>query len=94
METSNSGREHQKKEAQRMLFQFDKELEGHCETVENDVFDHKTRNATLQNGEFSPPSGTLFEAIFLELKRKEQQEKNRHSFSSIISRLHARNRSK
>jgi len=93
METNNSGVENRKKEAQKMLRQLD-DLEGHHETIENDVFDHKTRNAALQNGEFIPPSGTLFEAIFQELKRKEQREKNRHSFSSLISRLHARGRSK
>lgn len=93
MEANNSGVENQKKEAQKMLRQLD-DLEGHYDSVETDVFDHKTRNAALQNGEFSPPSGTIFEAIFQELKRKEQREKNRHSFSSIISGLHARDGSK
>jgi len=92
METSNPRRKNHKKQS--MLPQFDEELEEHCETMENDVFDHKARNAALQNGEFSPPSGTMFEAIFRELKRKEQQEKNKRSFSSIISRLHAHHRSK
>jgi len=77
-----------------MLPQFDKALEEQGETGENDVFDHKSRNAALQNGEFNPPPGTMFEAIFRELKRKEQQEKNKHSFSSIISRLHTHRRSK
>lgn len=85
METNKSGMENRRKSDQKMLFQFDKELERHCETFENDVFDHKTRNVALQNGEFSPPSGTIFEAIFQELKRKEQREKNRHSFSSLIT---------
>ena len=91
METSPRRENHKK---QRILSQFDKGLEGNCETLENDVFDHKSRNAALQNGEFSPPSGTMFEAIFRELKRKEQQEKNKRSFSSIISRLHTHRRSK
>jgi hypothetical protein len=71
-----------------------KGLKRHCEAVENDVFDHKARNAALQNGKISPSSGTILEAIFLELKRKEQQEKNKHSFSSIISRLRVHHRSK
>jgi hypothetical protein len=86
MKTSNPRGEKHKK--QMMLTQFDKELERHCESVESDVFNHKARNAALQNGKFSPPSGTILEAIFLELKRKEEQEKSKHSFSSITSRLH------
>jgi hypothetical protein len=93
METNNSSVENRKEEAQKMLGQLD-DLEGHYDSVENDVFDHKTRNAVLQNGEFSPPSGTIFEAIFQELKRKEQREKNGRSFSSLIPRLNARDGSK
>jgi hypothetical protein len=93
METNNSGVENRKEEGQKMLGQID-DLEGHCDSVENDVFDHKTRNAVLQNGEFSPHSGTIFEAIFQELKRKEQREKNGRSFSSLIPRLNARDGSK
>lgn len=91
--TNNSGAENRKEKARKMLSQLNvrtRNLEGHYDSVETDVFDHKTRNATLQNGEFSPPSGTIFEAIFQELKRKEQREKKRHSFSSMIHRLHDR----
>jgi len=59
-------------------------------SIEDDMFDRKTRDAALKSGQFVPPSGTLFEAIFQELKRKDEHEKNGHSFSSMISRLHAR----
>jgi hypothetical protein len=93
MEANNSDVENRKEEAQKMLCQLD-DLEEHYETVETDVFDRKASLAALQNGEFSPPSGTIFEAIFQELKRKEQREKNRHSFSSLIPRLNAHDRSK
>ncbi len=77
METNDPNVENRKEEAQKMLGQLD-DIEGNYDSVETDVFDHKTRNASLQNGEFSPPSGTIFEAIFQELKRKEQRERNRH----------------
>jgi len=56
---------------------------------EDDLFDRESRNATLESGQFVPPSGTLFEAIYKELKRKEERKKGKHSFSSMISRLHA-----
>ncbi len=87
MGTSNSGGERWKIQARKIALQFDKELEEHYETVESDVFDRKTRNAALESGEFIPPSGTLFEAIFQELKRKEAREKNGHPLSSMISRF-------
>jgi hypothetical protein len=54
---------------------------------EDDQFDHESRNATLESGNFVPPSGTLFEAIFQELKRKDERKKSKHSFSAMISRL-------
>lgn len=58
-------------------------------SIEDDIFDRKSRNATLESREFVSPSGTLFDAIFQELKRKEERKKSKHSFSSMISRLHA-----
>jgi hypothetical protein len=94
MKTNISGRVHRKKHAQKMLLEFDKELGSQCESIEDHMFDRKNRNMALKNGEFTPPSGTLFEAIFQELKRKEEREKNRHSLSSMISRLHARSAKK
>jgi hypothetical protein len=58
-------------------------------SIEDDAFDRKSRNATLESGKFVPPPGTLFEAIFQELKRKEERKKRKKSFSSMISGLHA-----
>jgi hypothetical protein len=94
MKTDISGSHHRKKHAWKMLLEFGKELGSQCESIEGDMFDRKTRNMALKSGKFIPPSGTLFEAIFQELKRKEEQEKNRHSLSSMISRLHARSAKK
>jgi len=87
MKTSNSSRNHEKKRSRKMLLEFDKKLERRCESVEDSMFDRKTRNETLNGGEFIPPSGTIFEAIFKELKRKEEREKNGHLFARMISRF-------
>jgi hypothetical protein len=87
MKTSNSSRNHKKKQSQKMLLEFDKKIERHCKSIEDCMFDSKTRNETLNGGEFIPPSGTLFEAIFKELKRREEREKKGHLFTRMISRF-------
>lgn len=79
-----------KKHPQKTLVEFDKKLETHFEGIEDAMFDRETRNATLRSEGFHPPSGTLFEAIFKELKRKEEHEGRKHSLSSIFSRLRGR----
>jgi hypothetical protein len=79
-----------KKYPQKTLVEFDKKLGTNFKGIEDAMFDRETRNATLRSGEFHPPSGTLFEAIFKELKRKEEHERGEHSLSNIISRLRAR----
>jgi hypothetical protein len=79
-----------KKHPQKTLVEFDKKLETQFKGFEDAMFDRETRNATLRSEEFHPPSGTLFEAIFKELKRKEEHERRRHSLSNVISRLRAR----
>jgi hypothetical protein len=45
------------------------------------------RNASLRDGEFGPPSGTLFEAIYKELKYKEERREESCLFSKMFSRL-------
>jgi hypothetical protein len=86
-----SSEEHSRnKHPQKTLVELDKKLQTHFNGIEDAMFDRETRNATLRSEEFHPPSGTLFEAIFKELKHKEEREKRKHSLSSIISRLHAR----
>jgi hypothetical protein len=90
MKISDLGRYRRKKHPQKMLVEFDRQLEKHFENMEDDMFDRGTRNATLKRGEFRPPSGTLFEAIFQELKSKAEREERRHSLSSAISRFRAR----
>lgn len=90
MKISDLRRYRKKKCRQKMLVEFDRQLEKHFESIEDDMFDRGTRNATLKKGEFHPPSGTLFEAIFQELKSKAEREERRHSLSSTISRFRAR----
>jgi hypothetical protein len=74
--------------SQKTLVEYDEKLQRHCESIDDRMFDRETRNSTLENGEFSPPSGTLFEAIYKELKHKEEREKRSHSISKMLSRLH------
>ncbi|MGD0027445.1 MAG: hypothetical protein ABSC91_00725 [Candidatus Bathyarchaeia archaeon] len=76
-----------KKYSQKTLVEYDEKLQRHWENIDDHMFDRETRNSTLKNREFSPPSGTLFEAIYKELKHKEEREKQSHSFSKILSRL-------
>jgi hypothetical protein len=90
MKIGNLGRYRKKKYAQKTLVEFDEKLEGQCKSVEDHMFDREIRNSTLKNGEFRPPSGTLFEAIFTEIKRKEEHERHGRSFSDMISRLRTR----
>jgi len=90
MKISDLRRYRRKKCPQKTLVEFDRQLERHFESMEDDMFDRGTRNATLKMGEFRPPSGTLFEAIFQELKSKAEREEHRHSLSSTISRFRAR----
>ncbi|MGA2768560.1 MAG: hypothetical protein ABSF24_09645 [Candidatus Bathyarchaeia archaeon] len=86
-----SSEEHRrKKHPQKTLVEFDKKLETHFKGIEDAMFDRETRNATLGSEEFHPPAGTIFEAIFKELKRKEEHERRKHSLSNIISRLRGR----
>ena len=80
-------RSHKKKYAQRTLIEFDKKLQEQYSKIEDHMFDRQTRNSTLKSGEFSPPSGTLFEAIFKELKMKEENERTSHSLSRALFRL-------
>jgi hypothetical protein len=81
MKAGSSGGCRKRKYAQMKLVEFDENLESHCESVEDEMFDREIRNATLKSGEFRPPSGSIFEAIFHELKRKAEREKDRHHFS-------------
>ena len=90
MKTNDLGRYRRKKHPQKTLVEFDKKLETHFKVIEDAMFDREARNATLRSEEFHPPSGTIFEAIFKELKRKEGNERRKHSLSSIVSRLRAR----
>jgi hypothetical protein len=90
MKIGSLGRYRRKKFAQKTLVEFDEKLQNHCENIEDSMFDRETRNSTLKNGEFHPPSGTLFEAIFKELKLKQELKKNRHPFFNVVSRLRAR----
>jgi hypothetical protein len=79
-----------KEHPQKTLAELDKKLQTHFKGIEDDIFDREARNETLKSEEFRPPSGTLFEAIFRELKHKEEREKRKHSLSNIISRLRTR----
>lgn len=90
MKARNPEKYHTKKHPQKTLVEFDEKLEKHVKGIEDAMFDRETRDATLRNVEFHPPSGTLFEAIFKELKQKEEHERHKHSFSNIISQLRAR----
>ena len=76
-----------KKYSQKTLVEYDEKLRRHWENVDEGMFDRETRNSSLKNPEFSPPSGTLFEAIYKELKHKEEHEKQSGSFSKMLSRL-------
>ena len=85
---SNLARHRKKKYSQKTLVEFDEKLLKHCENVEDRMFDRETRNSTLTNGEFNPPSGTLFEAIYKELKHREEHEKQSHPLSKMLSQLY------
>lgn len=87
MKIGSLARSRKRKYAQKTLIEFDGKLRAHCDSIEDSMFDRETRNSTLKNGGFQPPSGTLFEAIFKELKNKEEHEKQGHSFSNTLSRL-------
>ncbi|HXX86885.1 MAG TPA: hypothetical protein VEH86_00365 [Candidatus Acidoferrum sp.] len=82
-----TSRYRKKKYSQKTLVEYDEKLRKHLESVEDGMFDRQTRNSSLKNSEFSPPSGTLFEAIYKELKHKEEREKQSGSFSKVLSRL-------
>jgi hypothetical protein len=69
------------------LTEYDEQLQRHWESIDNRMLDRETRNSSLGSGEFSPPSGTLFEAIYKELKNKEERKKQGSSFSKILSRI-------
>lgn len=90
MKGCGSEKYRRKKHPQKTLVEFDKKLETHFKGIEDAMFDRETRNATLRSEEFHPPSGTIFEAIFKELKRKEEHERPKHSLSNIILRLRVR----
>jgi hypothetical protein len=87
MKPSSLARYRRKKYYQKTLVEFDDKLQRHCKSVEDRMFDRETRNSALKNGEFSLPSGTLLEAIYKELKHKEEREKQSHSYSKMFSRL-------
>jgi predicted NodU family carbamoyl transferase len=87
MKLGSLARYRRKKYSQRTLVEYDEKLQRHLENIDDRMFDRETRNSTLKNGEFSPPSGTLFDAIYKELKHKEEREKQSHSFSKMLSRL-------
>jgi len=89
MKGCSSEKYRKKKHPQKSLVEFDKKLETHFKRIEDAMFDRETRYATLRSEDFQPPSGTLFEAIFKELRRKEEHERPKHSLSNIISRLRA-----
>ena len=76
-----------KKHSQKTLVEYDQKLLRHMESIEDQMFDRETRNSTLRNGEFNPPSGTLFEAIYKELKHREEHEKHNRSLSKTFSKL-------
>ena len=76
-----------KKHSQKTLVEYDEKLRRHLESAEDQMFDRETRNSTLTHGEFNPPAGTLFEAIYKELKHREEHEKHIRSFSKMFSRL-------
>jgi hypothetical protein len=76
-----------KKHSQKTLVEYDEKLRRQVESAEDQMLDRETRNSTLKNGEFNPPSGTLFEAIYKELRHREEHEKHSRSFSKMFSRL-------
>jgi hypothetical protein len=76
-----------KRYSQKTLVEYDEKLQRSLEGIDDRMFDRETRNSTLKNGEFSPPSGTLFEAIYEELKHKEERAKQSHTFSKMLSKL-------
>ena len=90
MKDCSSEKYRRKKHPQKTVVEFDKKLGTSFKGIEDVMFDRETRNTTLRSGEFHPPSGTLFEAIYKELKRKEEHERRKRSFSNIISRLRVR----
>jgi predicted NodU family carbamoyl transferase len=87
MKLGSLARYRRKKYSQKTLVEYDEKLQRHLENIDDRMFDRETRNSTLKNGEFSPPSGTLFDAIYKELKHKEEREKQSYSFSKMLSRL-------
>jgi hypothetical protein len=90
--TGTSNRQRKEKHTQKTLIEFDPDLQDHCEAIENSMFDREARNAALNDGGFHPPSGSLFDAIFQELKRKEEREKHRHGLSNMAARLFRRDK--
>lgn len=79
---------HQKRKySQKTLVEYDQKLQAHLERIDDQMLDRQTRNSTLKNGEFTPRSGTLFEAIYKELKYRDEREKQSHTFSKMLFRL-------
>jgi hypothetical protein len=87
MKLGSLARHRRKKYSQKTLVEYDEKLQRLWESIDDRMFDRETRNSTLKNGEFSPPSGTLFEAIYKELRYKEEREKQSHSFSKMLFRF-------
>jgi hypothetical protein len=86
MKKGNPAEYKRKKYSQRTLIEFDDKLRQ-SKSADDPMFDRQTRNSTLRNKKFSPPSGTLFEAIYRELKDKEQREKQGRSYFKMLFRL-------
>jgi len=87
MQLGSLAKYRKRKYSQKTLVEYDQKLQSHLERIDDQMFDRQTRNSTLKNGEFTPRSGTLFEAIYKELKYKDEREKQSHTFFKMLSRL-------
>jgi len=76
-----------KRFSQSTLAEFDDKVLRQYSSADDRMFDRQKRNSTLKNRKFRPPSGTLLEAIYEELKNKEDREKQGHSYFKMFSRF-------
>jgi hypothetical protein len=88
MRLGGLAKQRRKEYSQMTLIECDGQLQRHWETIEDTIFDRESRNSSLGNGEFGPPSGTLFEAIYKELKHREERKEKSGLFSKMLSGLH------